>query len=162
MIRTPSERFWSKVDTAGDCWLWTAKQLPRNVVTDSEGPGYGRFWLPPRFVMAHRFAYEEIYGPIPSGLVIDHLCRTRNCVRPDHLEPVTLAENIRRGSGWAGRKPPKTECLRGHPLTPETTYINRKGRTCKVCQAARYRAKRSQPMPNVRTSVGRRGRTGGR
>lgn len=90
------DRFWAKVQKTETCWLWTAAK---------NGPGYGQFGLGTRedgLVFAHRFAYELVVGPIPEGLVIDHLCRTPACVRPDHLEPVTMRENMRRGDcPWA-------------------------------------------------------------
>ena len=93
--RPAPERFWEKVDKAGqdECWLWTANKTAPN--------GHGRFLGPGGQVMAHRFAYELLVGPIPEGLVIDHLCRVRLCVNPAHLEPVTAEENIRRG--WRDR-----------------------------------------------------------
>jgi hypothetical protein len=82
-----SERFWSKVDKSGDCWLWTGTITNR----------YGRFFLAHgRMTPAHRWAYESLVGPIPEGLTIDHLCRNPPCVNPDHLEPVTVQENVRR------------------------------------------------------------------
>jgi hypothetical protein len=82
-------RFWSKVDRSGDCWLWTG-QKTRAV------DGYGRFRFEGRQVMAYRWSYEQENGPVPEGLELDHLCRTRLCVRPDHLEAVTPSENVRR------------------------------------------------------------------
>jgi hypothetical protein len=80
-------------------------------------------------VMAHRWAYEQHVGPIAEGLDIDHLCRNRACVNPDHLEPVTRLENIRRAAAV------KTHCPAGHPYDAANTYIrpgtvHRKCRTC--------------------------------
>lgn len=94
--RPAVERFWEKVDRRGpaDCWLWTATRTAKD--------GHGRFYpITGKGVLAHRFAYELLVGPIPDGLVIDHLCRVRLCVNPAHLEPVTAEENTRRG--WRDR-----------------------------------------------------------
>lgn len=86
-----ASRFWDKVDKDGHdgCWLWTDA---------TSWNGYGRFYTGSRVMSAHRLSYELAVGPIPDGLQIDHLCRVRACVNPAHLEPVTLAENIRRGA----------------------------------------------------------------
>lgn len=87
-------------------------------------------------------AWQTWRGPIPAGLTLDHLCRVRACVNPAHLEPVTLAENKRRGESPAARKARQTHCMRGHEFTPENT-IRRKdrrgrgiltGRECRVCR----------------------------
>jgi hypothetical protein len=87
--RPEADRFWEKVDKSGECWLWQAGKCA----------GYGRFFVPgSRPVPAHRWAYEALVGPIPDGLVIDHLCRNPACVNPAHMEPVTIVENVRRGS----------------------------------------------------------------
>lgn len=97
---TPFEtRFWAKVDK-GDrngCWLWRG---------GTNGLGYGHVGRNGRTEYAHRVAYVLAGGEIPAGLVIDHLCRTTLCVRPDHLEPVTHAENHARGKhgGWPRRQ----------------------------------------------------------
>lgn len=87
---TLEERFWSKVDKSGECWLWTA----------STKDGYGTIYVLGKMEFAHRVSYELNVGPIPEGLQIDHVqergCSSRACVRPDHLEPVTGSENVRR------------------------------------------------------------------
>jgi hypothetical protein len=89
-------------------------------------------------------AYEWLVGPIPDGFQIDHLCRVRNCVAPDHLEAVTQQENLRRGEAGANNKI-KTHCPHGHEYTPENTLVNRSGsRVCVICKrvAARLSARR--------------------
>lgn len=108
--------------------------------------GYGRYSNREGFWQGHRAAYEIFVGPIPAGLVIDHLCRNRRCCNPVHLEPVTSAENTRRG--WPATK---THCARGHEFTPENTYrrqIPGTGvRMCRACNrdaAARYKARRKE------------------
>lgn len=86
---TPApQRFWRRVTKTDTCWLWTG-WINHN--------GYGHFGVTNRLtVKAHRYAYELTVGPIPAGLVLDHLCQTRACVNPDHLDPVTSQENQRR------------------------------------------------------------------
>lgn len=85
--------FWSRVDRSGSCWKWTAAK---------NNDGYGYFSARGYSARAHRWSFELANGPIPQGLVLDHLCRNRSCVRPDHLELVTVQENVVRG--WkAGR-----------------------------------------------------------
>lgn len=109
--------------------------------------GYGRIYGGGRhkYRLAHRVAWEAANGPIPEGMQIDHLCRNRACVNPDHLEPVTSRINTLRGVSPAAKNVHKTHCLRGHPLSGENLYVDRKGkRSCRVCKRAaekRYRAK---------------------
>jgi hypothetical protein len=89
------ERVWAKVEKTEGCWLWTAAISPN---------GYGKFMVSGRPVNAHRLVYQLTVGPIPDGLDLDHLCRVRHCVNPDHLEPVTRSENLLRG--YAARRSP--------------------------------------------------------
>ncbi len=96
----------------------------------------------------HRLIYEFFVAPIPDGLQLDHLCRVRNCVRPDHLEVVTLKENVLRGEGISAENARKTHCWRGHEFTPENTgTTEQEGRYCRACGTVRMRewraAKRS-------------------
>lgn len=115
---------------ATPCWIWQGY---------TEKTGYGRITVNKRRWRAHRWMYEQEVGPIPEGLTLDHLCGVRNCVNPDHLEPVTLVENsLRGGSPWA-RNRRKTHCLRGHEFTKENTFWSEGSRGCRLCRAIRKR-----------------------
>lgn len=114
--------------TVGDgCWEWTAGRT---------GGGYGAIMVEGRQSTAHRVVYEVFVGPIPIGLDLDHLCRNRGCVRPDHLEPVTRRENLLRGETLAARHAAKTHCDAGHELTVENVYErkDKPGRMCRECR----------------------------
>lgn len=127
MTPTDLKRFLGKVDTSGDCWLWTAGKHSR---------GYGQFYLDGKDVRAHRAAYEHYIGPIPDGLEIDHLCRVRECCNPAHLEAVTHAENVRRGDGGKHQLA-KTHCPKGHPYKGDNLYRDSHARRrCLVCKRA--------------------------
>ena len=110
------------------CWLWTGSVL---------SSGYGRIGIGGKEYLAHRIVYEMLIGPIPDGLELDHKCRVRPCVNPDHLEPVTHIENVRRGeAGFARRNQylSRTHCPHGHPWTHENTIRNARGhRHCREC-----------------------------
>ena len=93
--------------------------------------GYGLVKREAKLKQAHRAAYEEFVGPIPDGLQLDHLCRNRACIRPDHLEPVTAQVNTQR-SAIATRP----VCLQGHPYD---RVDSRGHRECSVCRRASYR-----------------------
>lgn len=107
------------------CWIWLGAL---------QG-GYGSIKKSGRNYPAHRFGYELHKGAIQSGLVIDHLCRSPLCVNPEHLEPVTIGENISRGDNHHRRK---THCKRGHEFTSENTLTLSTGsRACRTCARIR-------------------------
>lgn len=119
-------RFWAKVDKTDTCWLWTGAKTK---------DGYSSFYVGERTDYGHRFAYELLLGPIPSTLQLDHVCRVRHCVRPDHLEAVTQKENLLRGSSDPAINARKSVCPNGHPYDAVT-----KGRRyCRTCINAKNR-----------------------
>lgn len=169
MIDTPtygderlSQRFWSKVspEPLTGCWLWAAAD---------DGAGYGVYGVGTgRIAKAHRVAYLAMVGAIPDGLELDHLCRVRCCVNPEHLEPVTRRENVRRSplamnkdGGQTNRA--KTHCPKGHAFDEENTLLAHKtnpngretvARRCKACvyeqnkASAQRRAARNHQLNN--------------
>lgn len=130
----PAEKFWALVDKSGDCWLYTGFL----------NQGYGVFTHRRKNYRAHRVVWMMAGRTIPDGLVMDHLCRVRNCVKPDHLEPVTPRENVLRGIGPTAMNAQKIECDQGHHLAGENVMVStvgagRKERRCRQCSNAKAR-----------------------
>jgi hypothetical protein len=130
--RTTWNRFWEKVDASGDCWEWTAYQMPS---------GYGMFRPggSRNQQMAHRFSWELLVGPIPDGYEVDHRCKNRGCVNPDHLQPVPPKVNLMRSEAWSARNARKTRCPAGHAYDKANTRWYRGKRHCRACDRARPR-----------------------
>jgi len=140
ILNAENPRFMPKVEITDTCWLWKGAK---------SNHGYGIIMANWKLHSAHRYIIEKLQGKIPEGLQVDHLCRVRNCVNPEHLELVTSKENTRRGLRSA-LNPNKGWCKKGHELTDENSYIqNRRGyeeRSCKQCSSdrakTRYQAKK--------------------
>lgn len=138
-------RFWSKVDFSGDCWTWSGHRNRAGYGSGHKGTGRKGS----RTVLAHRRAYELRIGPIVGGSELDHLCRVRPCVNPDHLEPVSPEENKRRqdNSRNGNEHRAKTHCPKGHEYTPENTRRSKRyptHRDCIECKRASVRAWRER------------------
>lgn len=155
---TAAERFWAKVDKTGTCWLWTGSTTVR---------GYGQFGAGGKSgknYRAHVWAWEQVNGPVPDGLVLDHTCHSadpdcpggsacahRQCVNPAHMEAVTVLENVLRGRQGDVVQGRRDTCSRGHPLTGNV-YVDPRGHTaCRTCRnenAATYRQRKKMKDMN--------------
>jgi len=131
------------------CWLWTGA---------TRRDGYGLIRVKSIYRRAHRVAYEELIGPIPAEMTLDHLCRNRNCVNPDHLDVVTRGENTRRG---VSHQALKTHCPQGHEYTSDNTYVSPSrpnARYCISCMRERQREhkrRKRQVREMVESAIGR-------
>lgn len=118
----------------GGCWLWQGRLNTY---------GYGLVWFEGKYRYVHVLSYLTLVGPIPEGLVLDHVrargCTAKNCLNPAHLEPVTPGENALRGSGPPSVNARKTHCIHGHEFTPENTRVAKDGhRRCKTCERIQW------------------------
>lgn len=133
------QRFLSKIELSPDssCWLWSGYLKPN---------GYASMYVndSARKEYAHRVAYELFKCPIPDGMDIDHLCRVRHCVNPDHLEAVTRKVNVGRSPIMGNpRNKNATHCIRGHELSGENLYVKPNGRRiCRTCRRLRQKARK--------------------
>lgn len=125
--------FWEKVQITPCCWLWTR---------GCSDTGYGSCRIEGKVGNVHKVVYEDLVGPVPAGLTLDHLCRVHRCCNPDHLEPVTRGVNVQRGSAF---KTISLTCEAGHLYTRENTYVRPNGtRVCRECRnraVQRFKAK---------------------
>lgn len=125
----------------GDCWSW---------IGAVDEKGYARFAVGKSLRYAHRVSYELHRGTIPDGLTIDHLCRNRFCANPDHLEPVSLRENILRGENPCAINARKTHCPKGHPYEgPNLLVLSGGRRDCRSCRNASHREARARKKASL-------------
>lgn len=123
----PLDRFAARIERDQEigCWLWIGRLTK----------GYGRFEVDERNFLPHRWIYQQLRGPIPDGLVIDHLCEVTRCVNPRHCRPDTSRANTLYGSNPAARHARQKACSKGHPFTKENTRTRiRGGRECRTCR----------------------------
>jgi hypothetical protein len=136
------ERFWSRIENVNGCWEWQgARHLD----------GYGHIQLydartgKKRPIGTHRVAWELLVGPIPDGLLFDHLCRNTRCANPTHLELVSQRENVLRSESPAGVNSRRTHCVHGHDLSDlANVYLYPYKRACKICIMERYQRYRRE------------------
>ena len=141
---TPQQRFNQKyvVNEETGCWEWIASLKP--------GTAYGCMQVAKRTVYAHRLSHELHIGPIPSGMQIDHLCRNRSCVNPDHLEAVEPHVNVRRGMSPGAKALRRDTCIVGHSYS-QWGVLRHQRRYCRLCESCksrerRWRAQRGIPV----------------
>jgi HNH endonuclease len=138
-----SDNFWKKIEKRDDgCWMW---------IGSLSNAGYGRFnggtaWRAiHKTRIAHRLAFMAIKGEIPTGLTLDHLCRNRACVNPDHLDPCPIGVNTRRSPIWNGNK---THCPEGHSYSGKNLGVSKRcDRFCRTCinrKAREYKSRLRQ------------------
>lgn len=140
-----------EIDSATGCWLWQGYKLPAGYGLIGAGGKYGKQRL------VHHVTWEHYHGPVPEELELDHVakrgCIHRHCCNPDHLEPVTHLENVRRGKAdgsWLviaarARAAGITHCPRGHEYDEANTYRPaRGGRDCRACRREVERRRRAR------------------
>jgi len=123
---SPFDRIKARITAKGECWIWPG--------ADS-GNGYGRISVRGRTKATHIVVYEQLKGPIPKGMVLDHTCLNRLCCNPNHLDPKTPLSNTLIGNGPTAHNARKKECKRGHPLEGENLIKRvRNGRVHRECR----------------------------
>lgn len=133
--------FYARIEITPTCWLWRGR---------ADKDGYGTFYMVGQSSLAHRIAYAMFHGDLLPGLTIDHLCRTRNCVKPTHLEQVTIGTNTLRGDTVPARRKAQTHCIYGHELSgwnliePATRPGTRHCRQCMNRRAREYNKRKRE------------------
>lgn len=131
------ERIMGKIEmvTESGCWIWLG-------ATKGGEEDYGRVYFCGMKFSVHRLVYELLKGPVPDGLVLDHLCRVEPCANPWHLEPVTDAVNIQRGNAPYVILKRNRVCLRGHAMEGDNVRVNKGINKCRSCERERSTRRR--------------------
>lgn len=128
-----TDRFWNKVYKSNSCWYWCSTKMH----------GYGYYWYEGKYKRAHRLLYEAINGELSKEVVLDHICRNRDCVNPAHLRECTTKENLNAEGSLVGKNGCKwkrkiTHCPKGHEYDQTNTYISKTNhRSCLTCRRER-------------------------
>lgn len=130
--RPPKSPWQFKVALKTNCWEWQRTK---------KAAGYGHMGLKGKYMNAHRYFYQRLVGPIKPGLQIDHLCRNRGCVNPEHMETVTPKVNVLRSNSLFAINARKTECPKGHEYSYLNTYVHDGKRHCRTCIKHSWRAR---------------------
>ncbi len=143
-IRERFDEKWIPEPNTG-CWLWLGKLTPL---------GYSRIRNPVG-AFGHRVAWELYRGPIPAGMVIDHICRERSCVNPDHLRVVSRRTNaVENSLCFVAINAQKKRCVHGHIFDRLRVHGNRKFRACSKCEAAKAREFRRRRKSRITVTRG--------
>lgn len=121
----------SRIDHSTMCQVWTGALKDKGYGQVSSGMAR------PKALAAHRAAYAYAYGSIPQGLHIDHLCRNRACINPEHMEAVEPSENTRRGQSPSSVASREGRCKKGHPYVPGSFYQSKHSKSCRICRNIR-------------------------
>jgi HNH endonuclease len=130
MMRASKERLMKNVSVSSDCWVWMGA---------TSSSGYGTMEVSGKTASVHRVSYELFKGEIPAGMVIDHICKNRICVNPDHLRVVTHKQNtLENSNASAAINAKKTHCVNGHPLEGDNLIVKKgkngnETRACRTC-----------------------------
>jgi hypothetical protein len=140
LTKVELKRVLAKIDYRGECWVWNGALAGPGYDEGIGGRGYPQAKLGGKVRRVHRAVYEHFHGPIPERHDVDHTCRLRQCLNPEHLEAVPHRENLLRGDTITRHNAAVTACPKGHPYSGPNLYVDPRGhRQCRECRRAAQR-----------------------